>query len=152
MHELLSPRGPKECVFNSEAKQIQLHIINLQKCHPEKKEKLNPTGKGHQKKNQYILQREKWSMEKCRGHSEKSRLLSKGQHSLLEQSQGELRTPSPLLSAFLPQSRRVGRAFCLPCLWYIQKWDLLAVIVTEPRNALEIRKMNIKPRATYLPT
>lgn len=37
MHELLSPRGPKECVFNSEAKQIQLHIINLQKCHPEKK-------------------------------------------------------------------------------------------------------------------
>lgn len=151
MHELLSPRGPKECVFNSEAKQIQLHTINLQKCHPEKKKNWTQLEKGT-KKNQYILQREKWSMEKCRGHSEKSRLLSKGQHSLLEQSQGELRTPSPLLRAFLPQSRRVGRAFCPPCLWYIQKWDLLAVIVTEPRNALEIRKMNIKPRATYLPT
>lgn len=59
MHELLSPRSPKECGFNFEAKQIQLHIINLQKCHPEKKEKLDPTGKGHQKKSIYSSKRKR---------------------------------------------------------------------------------------------
>lgn len=53
MHELLSPRSPKECVLNSEAKQVQLHIINLQKCHPKRKKekrKIGPNWKRAPKK------------------------------------------------------------------------------------------------------
>lgn len=59
MHELLSPRSPKECVFNFEAKQIQLHIINLQKCHPEKKRKIGPNWKRAPKKSIYSSKRKR---------------------------------------------------------------------------------------------
>lgn len=61
MHELLSPRSPKECVLNSEAKQVQLHIISLQKCHPKKKEeekrKIGPNWKRAPKKSIYSSKR-----------------------------------------------------------------------------------------------
>lgn len=57
MHDLLllSPRSPKECVLNSEAKQVQLHIINLQKCHPKKK--IGPNWKRAPKKSIYSSKR-----------------------------------------------------------------------------------------------
>lgn len=57
MHELLSPRSPKECVFNFEAKQIQLHIINLQKCHPEKKKNWTQLEKGTKKINIFFKEK-----------------------------------------------------------------------------------------------